>query len=158
MQNEQVFKYGRDRGGEAMKIPTRTVTTGLAEALEEMRRREQEASPGPWEHPLDYDVTYGYQFTNGRHVATWIATADAGDEEVPDEQAQANAEFIARSRADMDRLLTIAELVLDLCRDADGNWLEPTDSLPVGEFQAALSLLAEGGGGEHSERSGRLSE
>jgi len=119
-----------------------TTETTTRDLLDEIRQREQEASPGPWEHPLEYEVTHGYEFKNGRHTATWIATADAGDEDVPDEQAQANAEFIAHARSDVDRLLAFAEAVLDLCRDTDGNWLEPSSPLPVGEFQAALALLS----------------
>lgn len=54
-----------------------------------------------------------------------------------------DAEFIAAARDDVARLLRVAETLRNLCRDTDGNWLEPSSSLPVGEFQAALSLLAE---------------
>lgn len=54
-----------------------------------------------------------------------------------------DAEFIARSREDVRRLLRVAEAVRGLCWDTDGNWLEPSSPLPAGEFQAALALLDE---------------
>ena len=46
---------------------------------------------------------------------------------------------------DVPRLLALADAVIGLCRDTDGNWLEPESELPVGEFQAAISraLLGE---------------
>jgi hypothetical protein len=50
-----------------------------------------------------------------------------------------DAEFIEHSRQDLSRLLALAEAVASLCRDTDGNWLDPTSELPVGEFQAAIS-------------------
>lgn len=50
-----------------------------------------------------------------------------------------DAEFIAHSRQDLSRLLALAEAVTSLCRDTEGNWLDPTSELPVGEFQAAIS-------------------
>ena len=50
------------------------------------------------------------------------------------------------STDDVPRLLALADAVIGLCRDTDGNWLEPESELPVGEFQAAISraLLGEG--------------
>lgn len=53
-------------------------------------------------------------------------------------------DFIAHSLTDMSGLLRVVERLRDLCRDTDGNWLEPSSSLPVGEFQAALALLSAG--------------
>jgi hypothetical protein len=50
-----------------------------------------------------------------------------------------DAEFIEHSRRDLSRLLALAEAVTALCRDTEGNWLDPTSELPVGEFQAAIS-------------------
>jgi len=82
-----------------------------------MREREQEASPGPWEHPMEYEVTHGYHFKDSHHIATWIATCDAGDEDATDEQAQDNAEFIAHSREDIGRLLAAADAVLKLAKE-----------------------------------------
>lgn len=121
-----------------------TVAADPLAALGKIRQRERAATPGPWEHPLEYEVTHGYHQNGDRHVATWIANTDAGDDSIGDEEADANAEFIAHARSDVDRLLRVAEAVRDLCRDTDGNWLEPSSSLPVGEFQAALGLLTDG--------------
>lgn len=47
------------------------------------------------------------------------------------------------SADDVLRLVPVVEALRDLCRDTDGNWLEPSSSLPVGEFQSALALLGE---------------
>jgi hypothetical protein len=54
-----------------------------------------------------------------------------------------DAAFIAAARDDVTRLLRVTEAVSALCHDSDGNWLEPSSSLPVGEFQAALALITE---------------
>ena len=51
----------------------------------------------------------------------------------------ADAAFIVAARTDVPRLLALAEAVAALCRDTDGNWLDPSSELPVGEFQAAIS-------------------
>lgn len=64
----------------------------LREAARLMRERAQAATKGPWEHPLDCEVTFGHQQQGNRHIATWIATTDAGDEDTP---AEENAEYIA---------------------------------------------------------------
>jgi hypothetical protein len=53
-----------------------------------------------------------------------------------------DAAFIAASREDVRRLLRVVEAVRDLCRDTDGNWLDPSSPLPAGEFQAALALIS----------------
>lgn len=67
----------------------------LRRAAALMRERAGAATPGPWEHPLDYDVTHGYRREGSVHVATWIASCDAGDGDISDEQAMANADHIA---------------------------------------------------------------
>ena len=74
---------------------TETTTETMRRAATQMRAGAEAATPGPWEHPFVYEVTRGYHQDGPRHIATWIATADAGDGDVPDEQAQANAEHIA---------------------------------------------------------------
>jgi hypothetical protein len=48
----------------------------LARAARLMRERAGGATPGPWEHETDLDVTRGYHMEGGRHVATWIANCD----------------------------------------------------------------------------------
>lgn len=68
----------------------------LREAARLMRERAQAATPGPWENPLHNEVTHGYAFEwPSRHIATWIATCDSGDEDVSEEQEVANAQHIA---------------------------------------------------------------
>jgi hypothetical protein len=67
----------------------------LKRAAKLMRERAEAATAGPWEHPLENEVTYGYRQAGGRHVATWIANTDAGDGDISEEQSLANAEHIA---------------------------------------------------------------
>ena len=61
-----------------------------------------------------------------------------------------DAEFIEHSRQDVARLLALAEAVASLCRDTDGNWLDPGSELPVGEFQAAITDALTGTGTHHA--------
>lgn len=60
-----------------------------------MRTRAGTATPGPWEAPLDSEVTYGYHREGSRHVATWVATCNLGDEDESEGRDIANAEYIA---------------------------------------------------------------
>lgn len=67
----------------------------LRRAAKLMRERAGAATPGPWEHPLDYDVTHGYHVRGDKHVATRVANCDAGDGGIGDEEAAGNANYIA---------------------------------------------------------------
>jgi hypothetical protein len=80
--------------------------------LAEVRGRAEGITAGPWEHPLPFDVTHGYKHHNGRHAATWVASTDAGDDSISEDEAAANAEFIASARTAVPRLLAAVEAVL----------------------------------------------
>ena len=110
--------------------------------LDEIRQREQAATPGPWLADVLTDA-------GNRPV---VVLPDPDDDDRADllfaadapQATEDDAEFVAHAREDVPRLLRVAEAVAGLCRDTDGNWLEPSSSLPVGEFQAALALLSAG--------------
>jgi hypothetical protein len=72
------------------------------------------ATQGPWEHLLDNEVTYGYRREGSKHIATWIATAGEGDEDISEEEDDANADFIAAARSYVPVLLAAVEAVLAL--------------------------------------------
>lgn len=85
-------------------------------------------------------------YTDARELVTFQVAPNATDRSDPRVYRaditgirHPDAEFIEHSRQDLARLLAIAEAVAALCRDTDGNWLDPTSELPVGEFQAAIS-------------------
>ena len=108
--------------------------------LDEIRQREQSATPGPWLADVLTDA-------GNRPV---VLLPDPADDDQADilfaadapQATEDDAEFIAHAREDVPRLLRVAEALAQLCRDTDGNWLEPSSSLPAGEFQAALALLS----------------
>ena len=84
----------------------------VATYLERIRAVTDAATQGPWEHPLDNEVTYGYRTDGSRHIATWIATVGEGDEDISEEQNDANADFIAAARSYVPALLAAVEAVL----------------------------------------------
>jgi hypothetical protein len=106
------------------------------EELAAMRGRVNAAYRGPWEHPLDYEVTYGYHMKGSIHVATWIATADPAGAGIEDEQAIANAEFVAHARSDMPRLLDMADALLKLAAELDRPASDLRDPNPVVGMEA----------------------
>jgi hypothetical protein len=97
-------------------MATDATTDPVAARLAEIRGLTEGITAAPWESPLPYEVTHGYEHKNGRHVAAWIANTDNGDQDISDEEAQANAAFIARSRTDVPALLAALEAVLALHR------------------------------------------
>lgn len=130
----------------------------LSAALDDIRKREQAATPGPWRIIWDScDCGDGYGCPHG----TWphaIKTSRASIERDPDSELRdydfehsevadlgsADVEFIVAARRDLPRLLRVAEAVRALCMDTDGGSLPGESQLPVGGFQAALALLDDG--------------
>lgn len=135
---EPAATYDR-RYDEALKAAQeQAITDWLAGEYGEPRREQRMAFCTDW------------IYTEARKLAVYEVAPTATDRE--DRRVyradvtgirHPDAEFIAASRDDVRRLLRVVEAVRDLCRDTDGNWLEPSSSLPAGEFQAALALLSE---------------
>lgn len=111
--------------------------------LEQIKAREQAATPGPWEvsretiGPLDDEIiTYTIWSARDKRGSRW-AVADSGNPQI--------AEFISAARADIPLLLAVAEAAaaffrddyLDLCSEAGGT----TESLE--ELRAAIAPLFE---------------
>jgi hypothetical protein len=122
-------------------MSTAETTNGL---LGEIRQREQAIKDDEWTvieaHGRDIadeawsEVRIVDQDGNPVAITFMTNVLEPGDD-------SECTDFIAHSLTYMSRLLRVVEALRSLCRDTDGNWLEPSSSLPVGEFQAALALL-----------------
>ena|ERR1035438_1386471 len=76
---------------------SKTPSETLRSAAKLMRERASAATPGPWEYVNDFDITHGYEINeHGRAQANWIATVDAGDDELDEAgMLPLNAAYIA---------------------------------------------------------------